>query len=126
MPGVRDPGGVTIRVELTDLADAVARRSSVAYLVTIGEVGPRVVTVAPEVQADGSVLVGAGRHTSANVRLRPAVTLLWPGDDADPDHSLLVDGEVDPPADDAEQLVIRPTSAMLHRIRRTRGRPDPC
>lgn len=126
MLAVRDPGGMTIRVELAELAEVVARRAAVAYLVSIGDDGPRVVSVAPEVRADGTVAVGAGRHTTANARVRPAVTLLWPADEDDPDHSLLVDGTVDEPAADAEHLVIRPSSAMLHRIRRGRGRPEPC
>ena len=108
---------MSIRVDLTDVADAVAERGPGAYLVTVGDHGPRVVSVAVAVRADGTLEVGAGRHTSANVAQRPAVTLLWPNDDVDPHHSLLIDGTASRPSPEAEVLVIIPTSAMRHRRR---------
>lgn len=108
---------MSIRVDLADVAAAVAERGPAAYLVTVGETGPRVVSVAVAVRADGTLEVGAGRHTSANVARRPAVTLLWPNDDVDPNHSLLIDGTATRADPEAEVLVITPTSAMRHRRR---------
>jgi hypothetical protein len=110
---------VSIPVELPDLAAAIAGRTAQAYLVSIRDERPHVVSVTPTVRDDGTLVVGAGRRTSLNIAERPEVTLLWPTDDADPKHSLLVDGTATarPGADDDDTLTITPTSAILHRVR---------
>ncbi len=105
---------VSITVELADLADAVGERGARAYLVSVRDERPHVVSVTVEVRGDGVLLVGAGRRTSANVAQRPVVTLLWPTTDAHPKHTLLVDGTA-AVTDDGERIAITPTSAILHR-----------
>lgn len=107
---------MSIPVALEDLAAAIAGRTAQAYLVSIRDERPHVVSVAPEAQDDGTLVVGAGRRTSLNIAERPEVTLLWPVDDGDPKHSLLVDGTA-AAGSDGEQLVITPTGAILHRVR---------
>lgn len=107
---------MSIAVELADLPGRIASRTAQAYLVSIRAERPHVVSVAPEPQDDGTLVVGAGRRTARNVAERPEVALLWPTDAVDPRHSLLVDGTAAPAAD-ADTLVITPTSAILHRVR---------
>jgi hypothetical protein len=112
---------VSIDVALDDLARVIAGRGPLAYLVTVGAAGPRVVSASVEV--DGVDLVmAAGRHSLANVADRPSVTLLWPPDEGDPAHSLLVDGTARPDVD-GTRIRVAPTSAILHRVRTGRGRP---
>ncbi|HMJ78224.1 MAG TPA: pyridoxamine 5'-phosphate oxidase family protein [Iamia sp.] len=107
---------MSIAVELDDLPAKVATRTGQAYLVTIRDERPHVVSVAPDPSADGTIVVGAGRRTTANIAAHPEVTLLWPTDEGDPKHSLLVDGTAAPSAD-GDTLLITPTSAILHRVR---------
>lgn len=115
---------MSIPVTLAELAATIAERGSLAYLVTVGEAGPRVVSVSVEVgpgaptdDTDGPALeVGAGRHSAANVAARPQVTLFWPVDADHPKHTLLVDG-IASRADDGDHLTIVASSAMLHRVR---------
>jgi len=107
---------MSIAVELDDLPAKVATRTGQAYLVTIRDERPHVVSVAPAPQDDGTLVVGAGRRTALNIAERPEVTLLWPTDEGDPKHSLLVDGTA-APGPDGETLVVTPTSAILHRVR---------
>lgn len=106
---------MSIPVALEDLAATVATRTGQPYLVTVRDRRPHVVSVAPT-PVDGTLVVGAGRRTSANVAENPEVTLLWPADAGDPKHSLLVDGTAALSAD-GEALVVTPTSAILHRVR---------
>jgi hypothetical protein len=111
---------MSIPVELADVAEAIERRTAQAYLVSIRAERPHVVSVTPTVDADGRIVVGAGRRTALNIAERPEVTLLWPIDEADPKHSLLVDGTAAPSGGDDETLTITPTAAILHRVRATR------
>jgi len=106
-------------VDLAELAERIAAREATAYLVTLGAERPHVVSVSPTV-AGGTIVVGAGRKTAANATERPAVTLLWPVDAADPRHSLLVDGTAVASAD-GETLTVTPTGAILHRVRAGSG-----
>lgn len=116
-----EPGRVSVEVPLGELAEVVARRGSLAYLVTVGEPGPRVVSVSVHVGTDGSLRADVGRHTRSNVADRPAVTLLWPADPTHPQHTLLVDGSATVAGD---AVTIRPSRAMLHRVRAGRGAPE--
>ncbi len=104
---------MSIAVELADLPDAIARRGPGAFLVTIGEGGPHVVSVSVAM-VGGHLDMGAGRRTARNVAARPAVTLLWPHGVDHPDDSLLVDGTASL-ADDDDRLTVTPSSAILHR-----------
>lgn len=117
---------MSIEVALEDLPAAVAARRARPYLVSVRGDRPHVVSVIATWR-DGALVVGAGRRTSANVAGNPAVTVLWPLDDGDPAHTLLVDGRAttDP---GGETLTIAPSSAILHRAR-SRGSgadPDAC
>ncbi|HEU5150144.1 MAG TPA: pyridoxamine 5'-phosphate oxidase family protein [Iamia sp.] len=107
---------MSITVELADLPGRIAGRTAQAYLVTVRDRRPHVVSVTPTVRDDGALVVGAGRRTARNIAEHPEVTLLWPVDADDPTHSLLVDGTA-APTPDGEDLVITPTSAILHRVR---------
>lgn len=106
---------MSIKVELNDVAARIANREATAYLVTMGAERPHVVSVTPAV-GDGTIVVGAGRKTVANITARPGVTLLWPTDASDAKHSLLVDGTATV-TDAGETLTVFPTSAILHRVR---------
>lgn len=115
---------MSIEVAPDELGEAIGRRKGQAYLVTIrpGEGGPErphVVSVTPRVGPDGTISVGAGRRTASNVAAHGVVTLLWPVDDGDPHHSLLVDGTATV-SEDGAHLVVTPTSALLHRVRASR------
>lgn len=109
---------MSIPVALEDLPAAIAGRTAQAYLVTVRGRRPHVVSVQPRTEG-GAVVVGAGRRTAANVADDPEVTLLWPVDEGDPHHSLLVDGTA-APGEDGDDLVVTPTSAILHRVRASR------
>ena len=70
-----------------------------------------VLSVWPEVTADGLVVDGVGRHSQANAAAHPTVTLVWPP--ADPGgYSLLVDGVA---TVDGSTITVVPTKAILHR-----------
>ncbi len=106
---------MSIEVVLADLPAAVAARGPAAYLLSSGEARPRVVSVAASWD-EGSLVVGAGRRTAANVAERPEVTVFWPAGGDHPDHSLLVDGTAT--VDEAgETITVAPSSAILHRSR---------
>lgn len=116
---------MSIEVALADLAEAITSRGPVAYLVTVSDGGPRVVSVGVEVGGDphpGTVTltVGAGRHSAANVGDHPQVTLFWPVDADHPKHTLLVDGTATVTSD-GDRISISPTAAVLHRVRAGQG-----
>lgn len=101
---------VSIPVSLDRLREEVAERGSAAFLVTVGDAGPHVVSV--RIGWDGDALAaGCGDRTAANVASTPAVTLLWPAP-AFEELSLLVDGTAK--AADGT-IVVTPTKAVLHR-----------
>ena len=102
---------MSIPVELSDLAQALARYRF-AYLMTAGAQGsPHAVAVNPVLQGGELVIGGAGRRTRANAQERPTVGLVWPPAQED-DYSLIVDGEARMVG---EQLHIQPQRAVLHR-----------
>jgi len=105
---------VSVAVAIEALTEKVAEFGPTPYLVTVGADGrAHVVSVRGRVEA-ALVRVSAGRTSRANVGVNPSVTLLWPAPAGGP-YSLIVDGEVNP--DDAQdELVVRPTRAVLHRV----------
>src|SRR4051794_7704811 len=117
-PGASTLGAVSIPVELTALVERVEEYGQVAYLVTVGpDAVPHVVSVTVTwADADGGgLLVGAGRHTSANVAVNPTVTLLWPAPPGGA-YGLIVDGAATVHGEGADaKLAIAPTAAVLHR-----------
>src|SRR5262245_51787906 len=104
---------MSVAVDLEGLTERIAEFGPAAFLVTIGDDGPHVVSVA--VTQDGDRLaVPAGRRSRANAAARPAVTLLWPATPGGA-YSLLVDGAASTDDDDGP-VAITPTSAVLHRV----------
>lgn len=102
---------MSIPVELSDLAQAMARYRF-AYLLTGTDHGaPHAIAVTPAL--DGGVLVvqGVGRRTGQNLKARAEVALVWPPMQA-ADYSLIVDGHASVVG---EQVRIAPTRAVLHR-----------
>lgn len=102
---------MSMTVELADLPAAIAERR-LAYLVTTGEQGAKIVAVDVVADDGGLVVAGTGPGSRAQVAERPAVTLIFPPVDVH-DLTLLVDGEASVPAGD--DVVVTPRSAVLHR-----------
>jgi hypothetical protein len=95
------------------LPNQIARFGPGALLVTTSSEGPPHVSSVTVRFAGDHLAMGAGRTTRANVAEHPAVALVWSGG-TDPDHCLIVDALVHESADDS--LVVRPASAVLHRL----------
>jgi len=107
---------MSIKVELDDLADKVAKHPF-GYLLTAGDEGPPHSGAVVFDWDDGCLVTGAGRTTRRHVGQRPTVSLLWPPLD-DGGYSLIVDGDaVIRGADDPDTatIAITPTWAVLHR-----------
>jgi len=126
---------MSIPVPLPELAGTMSRFGSVPYLLTVGpDATPHAASVtvewappeaplkapdhpeAPLKAPDhvGSLLVGAGRRTAANIRANEALALLWPPPSPG-DYSLIVDGTGSIREEGPHLVVvIKPTSAVLH------------
>lgn len=110
---------MSIQVELSALADMVARYRF-AYLITVGDDGPpHALAVTPTVEGDVLTVDGIGRHTQNNLLARPGVTLVWPPESVD-EYSLIVDGQAAASGEKAARIT--PTRAVLHR---PAPRPEP-
>jgi hypothetical protein len=102
---------MSIPVKLDSLDEALADYGY-AYLMTVGETQrTHVVAVTPALQ-DGVLRVEQpGRRTASNAETRPGASLVFPP--AEPGgYSLIVDGDA---RRDGDQLLVTPTSAVLHR-----------
>lgn len=102
----------------------VARYGEVAHLITVAADGaPHVVSV--RVRADGERLaLSAGRTSRENLTANPSATVLWaaaPGGE----YSLLVDGRAVVGSGDGD-LLLQPTSAVLHRVADAPGDGPSC
>ena len=88
----------------------------VAYLVTVGAGGrPHAVSVALAWSGD-DLTTGAGSRTAANIGDGSDVTLLWPPPPGG-DYSLIVDGDaVVATGPSGPEVVVRPRSAVQHRV----------
>jgi hypothetical protein len=96
---------------MEELARRVEEYGSVAFLVTTGDTGSHVVSVA--VTFDGTRFsMPAGRSSRRNVDASASATLLWPSPDAGP-YCLIVDGTASTEGDTAW---VDPTRAVLHRL----------
>ena len=116
---------MSIPVPLPELAGTMSRFGSVPYLLTVGpDATPHAASVTvewapPETPLKapdhvGSLLVGAGRRTAANIRANEALALLWPPPSPG-DYSLIVDGTGSVREEGPHLVVvIKPTSAVLH------------
>jgi len=107
---------MSIKVELEDLAEHVARRGA-GYLVTTGPDGrPHTTHVAFELNETG-LRAPAGRKTLRNIQEQPLVALLWPPTPTE-DYNLIVDGTAMPVDINDEGLgfaALEATHAILHR-----------
>ena len=104
---------MSIAVDLAELPAAVARFGSSALLVTSSTDGPpHISSVLVTFDCD-NLTMRVGRKTLANVAERPVVTLVWPGT-PDGDYCLIVDAAAQEAP--AATLLLRPTSAVLHRL----------
>jgi hypothetical protein len=107
---------VSIPVDLTALQDQIARFGPSALLVTTSGNGPPHIASVLVAFERGGLTMGVGRRTRANIAARPAVSLVW-SEGAGSDYCLIVDGAAqETPTTESEQLVVRPTSAVLHRL----------
>jgi len=106
---------MSVPVGLAAIAERIEEFGQIAYLISVSPDGlPHVVSVRGAWD-DGSVVVGAGRQTLANIESRPNVTLLWPAP-AGSVYSLIVDGRARLMPDTTEPtLSIDPTTGVLHR-----------
>lgn len=124
-------------VDLGELAERIAEHGPVAFLVTVGDGGPHVVS-APAALSEGVLVVEAGRTTAANAARHRRVTALWAPVPARPDYCLLVDGEAEvvdvvgvateavAAGTDRRQLRITPDRAVLHRMADAPGQGPSC
>ena len=103
---------MSVAVDLAELPTAIARQIGWCYLLTVSDDGqPRVLAVAPEIAADGSLRFEVGRGTAANVAARPAITLVYPPTTPEA-MSLIVDGTA---TIDGSSVVLTAGWAVLHR-----------
>jgi hypothetical protein len=106
---------VSIPVELAALREHIARAGARAILVTVSaDARPHVASVLVAYDHDDLVM-RAGRRTRTNAAERPAVTIVWTAP-IDDDYCLIVDAAALEGTRDSETLVVRPTSAVLHRL----------
>jgi hypothetical protein len=106
---------MSVAVSLEQLHARAAEFGERAYLTTVGADGrAHVVSVRAGV-VDDRVLVRAGRTSTANMGINPAVTLLWAAP-VDGPYCLIVDGEGTVADGEDGEAVISPTRAVLHRV----------
>jgi hypothetical protein len=102
---------MSIPVDLSKLAEAIARYRF-AYLLTSSERGaPHALAVTPLLQGGELVVNKTGRRTRDNAQQRADVALVWPPL-SEADYSLIVDGQA---VVAGEGLRITPARAVLHR-----------
>jgi len=113
---------MSVPVSLHDLRDAVARRGTGAYILTVSD-DARPHAVHTTVRWEGDVLAAdVGTRSASNAAARPAVSLLF-AIRHDGDYSLIIDGHaVVESREGASRLLMTPTKAVLHR---PAAAPDP-
>lgn len=107
--------GMSVPVELEELARRIDERTMAPYLLTSDEDGrPHATAIA--LRWDAGTLVGpCGRTSGRNVAERPAVSVLWPPNEPG-QYSLIVDADAVAGGDEGSLLVrLTPTHAILHR-----------
>jgi Pyridoxamine 5'-phosphate oxidase len=115
---------MSVAVDLAGLSKRIAEYGPAAFLVTVGDDGPHVVSVAVA-PGESALLAVTGRRTRANVAARPGVTLLWPAHPGGA-YSLLVDGTATVLDGDDGTVAIEPTSGVLHRVADAAGSGPTC
>jgi len=107
--------GMSVAVAIDELREKIAEFGTDPHLITVGPTGAAHV-VSVRVLIDGERWrVSAGRTTSANIASNPGVTLLW-SDVRHGAYSLIVDGTAATSDEDAAEVTITPTRAVLHRL----------
>ena len=101
---------MSIKVDIGDLAGAMAERGS-GYLLTTASPSVKVVTVDPVLDGDVVRIAGPGGGTLRNLGVNPAVTLVFPPAERH-GYTLLVDGSA---VVDGDDVVVTPATAVLHR-----------
>jgi hypothetical protein len=106
---------MSIQVELDKVREQVAACRSCAYLLTVtGDGRPHAVSLRPEWQGD-ELVVRPGQRTTGNAERSPDVSLLWPVSGRD-GFALFVNGLAEVRTDGGSAaVVVRPTSAVLHK-----------
>ena len=94
---------MSVRVELEELQAAIASAGDAAFLLSVRDDRPHVVSAVVSWEGD-ELVTAAGSRPSSNV------TLLWPA--AGQDYALIVDGTA---RVDGDRLRITPTRAVWHR-----------
>jgi hypothetical protein len=108
---------MSIAVSLDGLRDAVAGFDRAPYLLTVSDDGRPHAVAVPVSWRDDDLVAVVGRRSATNAATRPLVSLVFAAPDAS-GFSLIVDTTVafpPLPADGGSELVLRPTSAVLHR-----------
>ena len=115
---------MSIPVSLGELPEVAAGFGPTPYLLTVGADSTPHATSVAVVWSGHEIVAGAGRQTAGNVRVNDQVALLWPAPEQG-GHALIVDGWADlrPGPAGGVELVIRPSSAILHVTRQ--APPDP-
>ena len=120
----RSLASMSVAVDLAGLTERIAEFGPAAFLVSVGDDGPHVVSVRVAT-GETALLMTAGRSTRANVAARPAVTLLWPALPGGA-YSLLVDGTARVLPGDDGTVAVEPASGVLHRVADAAGSGPTC
>ena len=107
---------MSIQVNLDDVREQVEACGPYAYLLTVtGDGRPHAVSLRTEWLGD-DLVVRPGQRTTANAQRSPDVSLLWPVSGRE-GFALFVNGraEVRTDGDGATAVVVKPTSAVLHK-----------
>lgn len=117
---------MSIGAVASELRQQVEFYGPVGYLVTVGDGGrPHVVSAVLAWSGD-DLTTAAGTRTAANIGDGAEVTLLWPPAPGG-NYSLIVDGDAvvaDGPS--GPQVVVRPGSAVQHRVAEASGEGPGC
>ncbi|WP_405493183.1 hypothetical protein [Nocardia sp. NBC_00511] len=101
---------------------AVISRYRLAFLVSVGDLGPHTTPQQPILESDRFRIAAPGPVTCRNIVVNPAVTLLYPPSASD-EHALIIDGHATLRDYDLE---IVPTHAVLHHVGVAASEPQRC
>jgi len=102
---------MSIPVDVSQLATELERFGASAYVLTVRDDSTPHVAHVTFTLRDGALRCGASRTAARNVADRPTMSVLWPPYEPG-GYSMIVDGDC---AVDGDELVITPTSGVLHR-----------
>jgi hypothetical protein len=104
---------VSIPVDLAALQDQISRIGSSAFLVTTATDGPPHISSVLVTFEGDDLAMPVGRQTRANAIAHGSVALVWSAE-VEGGYCLIVDAATHDTS--TETLVVRPTSAVLHRL----------